>query len=81
MIERDARRLEIDGRAVQRIRADDRVRKQQDQRERANVAKRNPDKLRFLKQKYQAWEASLPPLPQDAKVSFIGGPADMAQPS
>jgi hypothetical protein len=34
-----------------------------------------------LKRKYQAWEASVPPIPEDAYVSFIGGPAHMAQPS
>jgi arylsulfatase A-like enzyme len=52
-----------------------------DQRERANLAKRQTEKLETLKRKYQAWEASVPPIPEDAYVSFIGGPAHMAQPS
>jgi arylsulfatase A-like enzyme len=53
----------------------------QDQRERANMVKRFPEKLAALKKLYLAWEASMPPLPEDAKVSFIGGPADMPRPS
>jgi arylsulfatase A-like enzyme len=52
-----------------------------DQRERANLAKRFPEKFSELKNRYRAWEESMPPLPEDARVSFIGGPADMAQPS
>ena len=52
-----------------------------DQRERANLARREPGKLAQLRQKYIAWEASMPSIPEDARVSFIGGPADMAQPS
>jgi hypothetical protein len=52
-----------------------------DQRERANLAKREPGKMAELKKKFAAWEASIPPLPPDAYVSFIGGPADMAHPS
>ncbi len=52
-----------------------------DQRERANVIKRFPEKLAELKKRYLAWEASIPPIPPDAYVSFIGGPADMAHPS
>jgi len=52
-----------------------------DQRERANLVRRFPEKLRELKALYSAWEASMPPIPEDARVSFIGGPADLAQPS
>ncbi|MGH8740627.1 MAG: sulfatase-like hydrolase/transferase [Burkholderiales bacterium] len=52
-----------------------------DQRERANMVKRYPDKLAELKQRYLVWEAGMPPVPEDARVSFIGGPADMPQPS
>jgi arylsulfatase A-like enzyme len=52
-----------------------------DQRERANVSRRFPERFLEMKERYRAWEASMPPLPEDAKVSFIGGPADMAQPS
>ncbi|HKX38533.1 MAG TPA: sulfatase-like hydrolase/transferase [Burkholderiales bacterium] len=52
-----------------------------DPRERANLIRRFPEKLGELKALYSAWEASIPSIPEDAYVSFIGGPADMAQPS
>ena len=52
-----------------------------DPRERANLAKRLPEKFSELRSRYRAWESSMPPIPGDAYVSFIGGPADMAQPS
>jgi arylsulfatase A-like enzyme len=52
-----------------------------DQRERANLSRRFPDRFSEMKKRYLAWEASMPPIPDDAKVSFIGGSADMAQPS
>jgi hypothetical protein len=52
-----------------------------DQRERANLARRFPEKFSELRNRYRDWEASMPPIPGDARVSFIGGPADMAQPS
>jgi hypothetical protein len=45
------------------------------------MVKRHPDKLAELKKRYLAWEAGMPPVPEDARVSFIGGPADMPQPS
>jgi arylsulfatase A-like enzyme len=52
-----------------------------DERERANVAKRYPDRLNELKKKYAAWEASLPPIPEDAKFSLVFGPAELPNPS
>jgi arylsulfatase A-like enzyme len=52
-----------------------------DERERANVAKRFPDRLKDLKARYAAWEASVPPIPDDAKFSLVYGPADLPQPS
>ncbi|HLG53241.1 MAG TPA: sulfatase-like hydrolase/transferase [Steroidobacteraceae bacterium] len=52
-----------------------------DQRERANVAKRHPEKFAELKRHYLEWEASVPPIPADAKVSVLYGPADMPQAS
>jgi arylsulfatase A-like enzyme len=52
-----------------------------DERERANVAKRFPEKFQEMKKRYLAWESGMPAIPDDARVSFIGGPADMAQPS
>jgi arylsulfatase A-like enzyme len=52
-----------------------------DERERANVIRREPEKLAQLKARYAEWEASLPPIPADAKFSLVYGPADLPQPS
>jgi arylsulfatase A-like enzyme len=52
-----------------------------DARERANVAKRFPDQLAALRAKYDAWAATMPPIPADAGVSLIGGDADMPKPT
>jgi arylsulfatase A-like enzyme len=52
-----------------------------DQRERANRAAREPARLQELRRRYAAWEASVPPIPEEAKVSVLGGPKDLAQPS
>ena len=52
-----------------------------DERERANVAKRFPERLGELRNKYSAWEASLPPIPEDAKFSLVYGPAELPSPS
>ncbi len=52
-----------------------------DERERANVAKRFPDRFNDLKKKCAAWEASLPPIPQDATFSLVYGPAELPNPS
>jgi arylsulfatase A-like enzyme len=52
-----------------------------DERERANVAMRFPEKLAELKQRYADWEASLPPIPEDAKYSLVYGPGELPNPS
>ena len=52
-----------------------------DPRERANLAKRQGGTFGELKKRYADWDASLPPIPLDAKVSLIGGPGDLARPS
>ena len=52
-----------------------------DARERANLANRQPGAFAELRRRYAAWDASLPPIPDDARVSVIGGPADLARPS
>jgi arylsulfatase A-like enzyme len=52
-----------------------------DQRERANLAKRQPGTLSELRKRYLDWEASLPPIPEDARVSLVYGPSDMPKPS
>jgi arylsulfatase A-like enzyme len=52
-----------------------------DQRERANLARRHPDRLADLRARYAAWEASLPPIPPDASVSVPYTKADLALPA
>jgi arylsulfatase A-like enzyme len=52
-----------------------------DQRERANLAKREREKLLELRQRYLGWEATMPPIPGDAAISLVGGPAEMPEPS
>jgi arylsulfatase A-like enzyme len=52
-----------------------------DSRERANLRYRHPEVFNRLRDRYAAWHATVPPIPEDAKVSLVYGPADMAQPS
>jgi arylsulfatase A-like enzyme len=53
-----------------------------DERERVNLAKRSPEKLAELKARYQAWEASLPPIPDEASFSLVyGRPSFRSRPS
>ena len=52
-----------------------------DQRERANLARRHPERLAELRARYAAWEATLPPIPPDATVSIPYTKGDLAQPS
>ncbi|HSE03542.1 MAG TPA: twin-arginine translocation pathway signal protein, partial [Methylomirabilota bacterium] len=52
-----------------------------DQRERANRARLEPDRLATLRARYAAWEATMPPLPPDATFSIPYTKADLAQPS
>ncbi len=53
----------------------------QDQRERANLGKREPARLAAMRARYEAWEKSLPPLPPDASFAIPYTRADLAQPS
>ncbi len=48
-----------------------------DARERANQAKIEPDRLNAMRAQFEAWNAQIPPVPVDAKVSLIGTLADM----
>jgi arylsulfatase A-like enzyme len=52
-----------------------------DSRERANLRYRHPEVFNRLRDRYAAWHATVPPIPEDAKVSLVYGPADLAQPS
>jgi arylsulfatase A-like enzyme len=48
-----------------------------DARERANVAKREPGLLAQMKQDWEAWEKTMPAIPPDAQVRLAYGAADM----
>jgi len=52
-----------------------------DSRERANLKQRHPDRLEALRARYQAWEAGMPAIPEDARVSLVTSRATLAQPS
>jgi arylsulfatase A-like enzyme len=51
-----------------------------DARERANLAVREADRLAAMRKAYQAWEATMPPVPPDAIVSIPYSRATMALP-
>jgi arylsulfatase A-like enzyme len=48
-----------------------------DERERANLAPRHPDRLARLRARYAEWSAGMPPVPEDARVSLIYTDKDM----
>jgi arylsulfatase A-like enzyme len=50
-----------------------------DERERANHASRQPDRLAAMREAWQAWEATMPAIPDAAAVSLGYGVADMPQ--
>jgi arylsulfatase A-like enzyme len=52
-----------------------------DARERANLARRDPQRLAELRAKCEAWERSIPALPPDAAYSIPYSRADLAHPA
>jgi arylsulfatase A-like enzyme len=50
-----------------------------DERERANLAGREPQRLARMREEWEAWNASMPPIPEDATVSLGYGARDMPQ--
>ena len=52
-----------------------------DARERANLAAREPERLDRLRRRYQAWEQTMPAIPEDAGFTLVYGPATMASAS
>ena len=52
-----------------------------DQRERANRGRHERERLAAMRDRYAAWEATIPPLPPDATFSIPYTKADLAQPS
>ena len=51
----------------------------QDERERANLAAREPERLTAMRADWEAWDASLPSIPPDATISLGYGAKDMPQ--
>jgi len=52
-----------------------------DARERANFARREPERLAAMRARYDAWHAAMPPIPPDALASIPYTKSDLAQPS
>lgn len=48
-----------------------------DQRERANLARRDPQRLAAMRNAYQAWESSMPPIPEEARTEIVYTSRDM----
>jgi arylsulfatase A-like enzyme len=51
----------------------------QDERERANQASQQPERLQAMRQAWLDWNATMPPIPADASVSLGYGVKDMPQ--
>ncbi len=50
-----------------------------DERERANHGQREPDRLAAMRADWEAWNTTMPPIPDDATVSLGYGASDMPQ--
>ncbi len=50
-----------------------------DERERANLAQQQPERLAIMRAAWEAWDATMPPIPPDATVSLGYGVKDMPQ--
>jgi arylsulfatase A-like enzyme len=50
-----------------------------DARERANLGGREPERLAGMRAAWEAWEATMPPIPEDAAVSLGYSAKDMPQ--
>ncbi|MBS0392438.1 MAG: sulfatase-like hydrolase/transferase [Proteobacteria bacterium] len=51
----------------------------QDERERANLARHQPERLAAMRAAWEIWDASMPPIPADATVSLGYSAKDMPQ--
>jgi arylsulfatase A-like enzyme len=48
-----------------------------DERERANLARRQPGRLAAMREDWLRWDATMPPIPEDAGVRLVYGKKDM----
>lgn len=49
----------------------------QDERERANLARRHPDRLKTMRDQFMAWSQQLPAIPEQAQYHLVYGLQDM----
>ncbi|MBL8385654.1 MAG: sulfatase-like hydrolase/transferase [Burkholderiales bacterium] len=54
---------------------------ERDARERANQAARQPERIAAMRAAWDAWAATMPGIPADARVSLVYGEAQMPRPS
>jgi arylsulfatase A-like enzyme len=52
-----------------------------DERERSSQAKRQPERLEAMRADWEAWAATMPGIPEDARVSLVFGEAHMPRPT
>ncbi len=50
-----------------------------DARERANQARNQPERLADMRQQWESWNDTIPPIPEDAVISLVYSTADMPQ--
>jgi arylsulfatase A-like enzyme len=50
-----------------------------DERERANLAQREPERLARMRDQWLAWNSTMPPIPEDAGVSLGYSTQNMPQ--
>ena len=50
-----------------------------DERERANLAEREPQRLAELRAAWMRWNERMPPVPENAKVSLVFTPQQIPQ--
>jgi arylsulfatase A-like enzyme len=48
-----------------------------DERERANLARRHPERLAEMREAWQRWDRTMPPIPDEAGVRLVYGKKDM----
>ena len=52
-----------------------------DAREKANMATREPEQLLAMRADWEAWAATMPRIPDDAKVHLVNGEANIPRPT